>query len=78
VFAATVGTLPLALLTSAALARFLPLSADARFASGFGLVIPLWVVAMCGVLLVRSGTRALLVCTGATALLAVLVFGISH
>lgn len=78
VLAATLGTLPLALLGSAALARFLPLSADARFATGFGLAVPLWVSAMCVALLARSGTRALLVCLAATAALAALVFGIAH
>jgi len=78
VLAATLGTLPIALLGSAALARFLPLSADARFATGFGLAIPLWVAAMCVVLLARSGSRALLMCLAASAALAALVFGITY
>jgi hypothetical protein len=78
VLAATLGTLPIALLGSAALARFLPLSADARFATAFGLAIPLWVAAMCVALLAKSGTRALLVCLAASATLAALVLGIAH
>jgi hypothetical protein len=78
VLAATLGTLPIALLGSAALARFLPLSADARFATGFGLAIPFWVAAMCVALLAKSGSRALLVCLAATAALVALVFGIAH
>jgi len=78
VLGATFGTLPLALLGSAALARFLPLSPDARFATGFALAIPLWVSAMCVALLARRGSRALYVCLAASAALAALVFGIAH
>ena len=78
VLAVTLGTLPVALFGSAALARFLPLSADARFATGFGLAIPLWVAAMCVALLARSGTRALLICLASSAALAALVFGVAH
>lgn len=76
VLASTLGTLPVALLTSALLARFLPVSADARFAIGFALAIPLWVTAMCVALLARRGTRALWLCLGATALLALLVLAV--
>jgi len=78
VLAATLGTLPIALLGSAALARFLPLSAEARFATGFGLAIPLWVAAMCVALLARCGRRALYVCLVASAALAAVVFGVAH
>lgn len=72
--AATLGTLPVALLASAALARYLPLSDDARFAVGFAAVIPLWVTAMCVTLLIQTGRRALLGCLGVSLLLALLVF----
>jgi hypothetical protein len=78
VFAATLGTLPVALLSSALLARFLPVSADARFAIGFALAIPLWVTAMCVALLARRGTRALYICLGVAAVLAVLILGVPH
>lgn len=70
------GSLPVALLASAALARFLPLSPDARFAIGFALAIPAWVGVMCVTLLAESGLRALLVCAGLGAALAGLVYGI--
>lgn len=76
VLASTLGTLPVALLSSALLARFLPVSADARFAIGFGLAIPLWVVAMCVALLARRGSQALWLCLGASALLAAAVLGV--
>jgi hypothetical protein len=77
VLATTFGSLPIALLTSAALARFQPLSPDARFATGFGLAIPLWVSVMCVTALARSGARALLVCAAISAALAGLVFGVA-
>jgi hypothetical protein len=78
VFASTVGALPVALLASALCARFLPVSADARFAVGFGLVVPTWVTVMCLTLLAKSGRRALATCLGIGALLAAVVFGIGH
>jgi len=78
VFASTLGALPVALLASALLARFLPISADARFALGFGLAVPSWVTVMCLTLLAKSGARALLACLGAGALLAAMLFGIGH
>ena len=78
VLAATLGTLPLALLLSACIARFLPLSPDARYALAFGLVIPSWLAAMCLVVLVRSGARSLMLCAALTALLAGLVYGVPH
>ena len=76
IIATVLGSLPIALLTSAALARFLPLSPDARFALAFGLAIPSWVTIMCVTLLARNGLRALLVCAGVSAALAALVFGV--
>jgi hypothetical protein len=78
VFASTLGTLPVALLSSALLARLLPLPADARFAIGFGLAIPLWMTAMCVALLARRGSHALWICLGVAAVLAVLVLGVPH
>jgi hypothetical protein len=74
VTATVLGSLPIALLASAAIARFLPISPDARFALGFGLVVPSWVSIMCVTLLARSGARALLVCVGVSVVLAMLVF----
>lgn len=76
IFAATLGTLPVVLLTSASLARFLPLTEDARFTIGFTLAIPLWVTAMCFGFLARSGLRAWGVCLGACVVLSALVYGV--
>jgi hypothetical protein len=76
VIATILGGLSVALLGSATLARFLPVSPDARFAIGFGLVIPTWVSVMCVTLLAKSGLRALLVCAGISAALAGVVFGV--
>jgi hypothetical protein len=76
VLAALAGTLPVALLASACLARFLPLSEDTRFAIGFTAVIPLWVTAMCFTFLARSGTRAWGACIGSSLLFAALVYGV--
>lgn len=76
ILAALAGTLPLALLASAALARFLPLSEDTRFAIGFTLAIPLWITAMCFTFLARSGARAWGLCIAAGALFAALAYGI--
>ena len=72
----TLGTLPVALLASAAIARFLPLSADARYAAGFGLAIPIWQLCMCLALLARRAATVLGACAALSALLAALVFGI--
>jgi predicted permease len=69
----TFGTLPIALLLSAALARYLPLSDDARFALGFASSIPLWVSIMCVALLAKTGARALAGCVTASLLLALLI-----
>lgn len=74
--AALFGTLPVALLAAAALGRFLPLSADARFALAFLLVIPLWIAAMCVAFLARRGAQAWAWCIGLSALLAALVYGV--
>jgi hypothetical protein len=76
VLAITLGTLPIALFGSAAAARFLPLSDDARFATAFALAIPLWVAAMLVALLAKSGSRALGVCIGVSCALAALVLGV--
>lgn len=69
--AAVLGTLPPAVLVSACLARFLPLTEASRFAMGFTLAIPLWVTAMCVTFLARRILRAWLWC-GALGL----VFGV--
>ena len=76
ILATTLGSLPIALLGSAALARFLPVSPDARFAIGFGLAIPSWVSVMCITVLARSGLRALLASAAISAALAGVVFGV--
>lgn len=74
--AATLGTLPVALLGAAAIGRFLPLSIDARFALAFLLVIPLWIWAMCVAFLARSGIRAWGWCIALSTVLGSLVFGL--
>jgi hypothetical protein len=76
VLAAIAGTLPVAVLASVCIARFAPMSEDARFALGFTAVIPLWVTAMCFAFLARSGARAWAVCLATTGLLAGLVYGV--
>jgi len=76
ILAAILGTLPVALLGSACLARFLPLSEDARFAIGLTAAIPLWITGMCFAYLARSGARAWLVCLLTCAAMAVVVYGI--
>jgi hypothetical protein len=76
VLASIAGTLPVALLASLCLARFLPLSEDARFALGYTAAIPLWIAAMCVAFLARSGARAWAACLAASALLAAVVYGV--
>lgn len=78
VVAGTLGTLPIALYGSAAIARFLPVSADGRYALGFALAIPIWISAMCVTLLARSGARALARCLLVAIGLAVLVHVIPY
>ena len=75
---ATLGTLPVALLSSACLARFLPLSADARYALAFSTAIPIWLTAMCVIFLARSGKRSALACLVASSALATMVFAVPH
>jgi hypothetical protein len=72
--AATLGTLPVALLAALALARRLPLSEDARFACGFGLAVPLWVAAIHLGFLARSARTAWLACGVASLVLAAVAF----
>jgi hypothetical protein len=78
VVAGTLGTLPLSLFACAALARFLPVSPDARYALGFSLAIPLWILAMCLTFIARSGARALLTCLLLSGLLAAVVLGVPY
>ncbi|WP_437599048.1 hypothetical protein [Sorangium sp. So ce590] len=74
--AALVGTLPVAILASACVARFAPLPGDTPGVLGFALVVPLWVTAMCGAFLARSATRAWGVCAALSAVLFVLTYGV--
>lgn len=74
VIAATIGTLPLALFGAACIARFLPVSPDARYAIAFAGVIPLWVTAMCIAFLARRGSWALVVCIVVSVALATAVY----
>ena len=74
--AATLGTATVSLLVSICLARFLPLAAEARFALGFTLAIPIWIGAMCLGFLARDGVRAWLWCAGLGLALGGLAFGI--
>lgn len=76
--AATLGTLPVALLASAALARFLPVSADLRYALAFTAVIPLWVLAMCVAFLARRSARSWACCAALTVALGTLVYGVPY
>ena len=74
--AATLGTLPVALFANACIARFLPLSADTRFAMAYVALMPTWLSAMCWAFLAKSTLRVWLVCLVATALLAGLSYGV--
>ncbi|WP_437316353.1 hypothetical protein [Sorangium sp. So ce385] len=74
--AALVGTLPVAVLASACVARFAPLSADTRGVLAFALVAPLWVTAMCVAFLARSAARAWAVCAALGAVLLALAYGV--
>lgn len=78
IIAATLGTLPVALLTSACIARFAPLSPDLRFAIAYAALVPLWVSAMCVAFLARRGAHALFACALVSALLALCVWGAPH
>jgi hypothetical protein len=62
VLAAFVGTVPGALGWSVALAQQLPFVVETRFAVGFGLVLPLWTLALCVTWLARTATRAWIAC----------------
>lgn len=73
---ALAGTIPVAVLTSVGLARFLPLSEDARFAFGYTALLPLWLGATCAGFLARSSARSFAVCLGVTGLLALVVYGV--
>lgn len=77
VLAALVGTLPPALLAGVVIAAYAPLARDLRFALGYGLVLPMWVAAMCLVFLARRPMHAWLLCLLGTALLLLLVPGAS-
>lgn len=76
ILAATLGTLPAALLATIALARFLPLPDDVRVAIGFVAMIPLWIAAITWGLLARSALRAWAGCLGAAIVLGALVYGV--
>jgi biotin transporter BioY len=76
VLAALVGTLPVAVLGTACLSRFLPAGAEARMAIGAALAIPLWILAMCTVALSRSAARAWLWCGGLALVVGALAYGI--
>ena len=76
VAAATLGTLPVALLFSATLARHLPMTADARYAIAFLAVIPTWLTSMCLAFLAGSHLSAWSWCVACCTLLAGVVFGL--
>ena len=76
VLAAVLGTLPVALVASVCLARFLPLAEATRFAIGISLSVPLWVAAMCFVFLARSGWRALGACLTAALLFSLFAYAL--
>jgi hypothetical protein len=76
VSAAILGTLPIALLASCCLARFLPTVEDARFAVGFASFIPVWVAAMCLGFVSRSAVKAWLACLAVGLGLFALAYGV--
>jgi hypothetical protein len=67
------GTAPIALLASVALARLLPLDEEPRFVIGFALAIPLWIAAICLALVARSSRRVWLL----SALSALVLIGVN-
>jgi hypothetical protein len=70
--AALAGTLPPTFLASLCAARYLPVELDTRFAIGLGLIIPLWVAAMCLAFAAKKTWRVWAVCVALTLLLAAL------
>jgi len=76
VVASLFGTLPMAVLASASVARLLPLSQEARLAVCLTLVVPCWVAAMCSVFLVKSAPRAWGLCFSVSAILAAIAYGL--
>jgi hypothetical protein len=74
--AAIFGTLPVAVLGCAALARFLPCSEDSRFAIAFAALVPSWLLGMCWAFVAQSGRRAWLLCLSLALLLAAVVYGV--
>jgi hypothetical protein len=76
VSASLLGTLPMAVLASACVARFLPFSPEARLAFGLALAVPFWVAAMCSVFLARSAARAWGLCVSGSVLLAAIAYGL--
>jgi hypothetical protein len=75
--AATLGTLPVVLLVSACMARFLPASADARHALGFSPAVSVWLAAVGIAFSSRSGWRVLTMVLPC-AVLAVTVDAVPH
>jgi hypothetical protein len=67
--AALLGTLPVALYASLALATYLPVSDAVRAVIGFYAPLPLYALFACLVARAHAGARAWLVCVGAAALL---------
>lgn len=76
--ASVLGTLPVALFGAACVARFLPVSADTRFALAYLAVVPFWVVGMCFAFLARRGWMVLALCLVVAALLAALCYDVPH
>ena len=78
VFSSLFGTVPMAVLGSACVARILPLSEEARLAVALTLIIPFWVAATCFVFLVKSAARAVGLCLAVCALFAAIAYGLPH
>lgn len=76
VLAALIGTLPAAVLASAALSRFLPVSEPLRFTIGFGSAFLLWAAGICWVFLVRRAVVAWALCVGVGGVLGAVVWGV--
>lgn len=74
VVASIAGTMIIALLLAAALARFLPLEPEDRYAIAFVSLIPSWIGLMCGWFLIRRGVVAMASAVVVSAVLATVVY----
>lgn len=78
VLASTLGCLPASMLTSAMLARFLPLPSPVSVSLAYLLWLPIWIAAACWAARATSGKRAWLFVAIFTAIPAALLFLVPH